>query len=120
MKATRRQVLVGAGLGAATIATRVGAEASAKTLIFDSRFPESVAFARRNVGVSSIDVAVADDELWASFRSIGKGRVSGLTGWSDWVIARGFLEERGLRLVAEEAVDAPVSGAAHLFRWTMA
>jgi hypothetical protein len=46
-------------------------------------------------------------------------RIVGLTGWGDWVVVRGFLEERGFRLRSEAQVAAPLSGKTHLFRWEM-
>lgn len=82
-------------------------------VVFDSRIAESRAFARA-FAAPAIDIAREDADLWRQLRAVApQGQVVGLTGWSDWVLARGFLEEKGKRLREEVATG-------QLFRWTMA
>jgi hypothetical protein len=121
MIVSRRSMLKAGAAASAAITLPAFAAKSVSTLIlFDSRIPESRAFARTASG-AMIDLADIDTTQWAEFRAnfAGTRRVVGLTGWTDWVTARGFLEERGLRLTSETSVPAPVSGKAHLFRWEM-
>ncbi len=42
-----------------------------------------------------------------------EGPVGGLTGWSDWVIVRGLLQEKGKRVKSQRQAGA-------LFHWSMA
>lgn len=122
MIVSRRSMLKAGAAASAAITVPAFAAARVSTLIlFDSRIPESRAFARTVSGVM-IDLADIETAQWAKLRAdfAGKHRALGLTGWTDWVTARGFLEERGLRLTSETSVPAPVSGKAHLFRWEMA
>jgi TAT (twin-arginine translocation) pathway signal sequence len=121
MIVSRRSMLkAGAAASAAVTLPAFAASPTPELIIFDSRIPESRAFARTATG-TMIDMADVEATQWAELRQdlAGKRRVIGLTGWTDWVIARGFLEERGLRLTSETSVPAPVSGKAHLFRWEM-
>jgi hypothetical protein len=125
MIVSRRSVLKAGAAATATISLPAFAASNTDTLIlFDSRVPESRAFAKQigNAMVAMIDIVEVEKTQWSALRMdfAGKHHVIGLTGWTDWVIARGFLEERGLRLTSETSVPAPVSGKAHLFRWTMA
>lgn len=122
MIVSRRSVLKTGVAASAAITLPTFAACNASTLIlFDSRIPESRAFARTTNGMM-IDLADIETTKWTALRAdfAGKHRVVGLTGWTDFVTARGFLEERGLRLTSETSVPAPVSGKAHLFRWEMA
>jgi hypothetical protein len=122
MIVSRRSMLKAGAAASAAITLPAFAASNVSTLIlFDSRIPESRDFARTASG-AMIDLADIETTQWTALRAnfSGKRRVVGLTGWTDWVIARGFLEERGLRLTSETSVPAPVSGKAHLFRWEMA
>jgi hypothetical protein len=119
---SRRSMLKAGAAASAAITLPAFAAKNVSTLIlFDSRIPESRAFARAASG-AMVDLADVETSQWTALRAdfAGKYRVVGLTGWTDWVTARGFLEERGLRLTSETSVPAPVSGKAHLFRWEMA
>ncbi len=100
-------------LGGATLATPC-------LVVFDSRVPESAAFAASLAG-TRIDLARAHETLWADLRGyVGDiGAVEGLTGWSDWIVVRGEFEARGFRLGSEDRVTALLSGKVHLFRWSM-
>ena len=115
MKADRRAVLKGGAVLSAAAGLPLAASAAAPALtVYDSRLPESAAFARTRNGGRQIDLASAN------LRALPAAtRIEGLTGWSDWIDLRGELELRGLRVVAEDRVAAPLSGRAHLFRWTM-
>ena len=119
---SRRSMLKAGAAASAAITLPAFAAKNVSTLIlFDSRIPEFRDFARAASG-AMIDLADIETSQWTALRAdfAGKHRVVGLTGWTDWVTARGFLEERGLRLTSETSVPAPVSGKAHLFRWEMA
>jgi TAT (twin-arginine translocation) pathway signal sequence len=124
MIVSRRSLLkTGAAASAAIALPAMTASRPRRLTLFDRRIPESNAFARtiwENGGVV-IDLADSDATLWAQLREDfpGMQRIVGLTGWSDWVIARGFVEERGFRLISQTSVPAPVSGKAHLFRFEM-
>ena len=123
MRIDRRKLLKGgalAGVASALPAASAAAAAAAAgpaLVVFDSRLAESVQFARALPGER---VDVASDDGWARVRAAGSSRVEGLTRWSDWVAARGSLEEQGLRLASEMPAKAPLSGRTHLFRWSMA
>lgn len=120
MRISRRAVLKsGALAGSALAMPAVAAQAARLPLVvFDRRIPESAAFAGMQPGTRHLDLA---DGAHAAWRALGAPeRVSGLTRWSDWTALRGALEEKGLRLIEERRVAAPLSGRDHLFRWTMA
>jgi hypothetical protein len=121
MKVSRRAIMKSTVLaGAATALPAMSAERAPMITVFDSRIPESVAFAK--AAQIKIDVADLETTRWARLRAAlpNATRVRGLTGWSDWTVARGLLEEQGLRLRQETAVAAPLSGKVHLFKWDMA
>lgn len=132
MRLNRRAMLKGgAAAGAALAGPVLGAPARAVTaggrppvvLVFDSRIPESAAFARGWDGPQgkAIDVAQAHADRWALLRGLeGPARIEGITRWSDWVSVRAILLANGLRPTAEMRAPAPLSGHTHLFRWSMA
>jgi hypothetical protein len=112
MTVSRRRVLQGSGaavavLGAApTLAFETGGLA-----LFDSRHRASRAFAATHAEV--VDLAHEDACFWQTLRHASlPNRVEGLTAWSDWVVVRGLLEERGKRVRTEVRQGA-------LFHWTM-
>lgn len=116
MRVDRRAVLKTgalAGAAGAVPATVSAAAMSALALVVhDSRIAESRLFAAGQ----GLDLA----QGWAALRAHpGAARIEGLTGWSDYVALRGLFAPRGLRVVREERVAAPLSGKAHLFRWSM-
>jgi hypothetical protein len=116
MTLSRRSLIKsGAAAAAATAASGPIAAASAMPalVVFDGRSPLSRAFANTHFA-PVIDVAIEDDNLWRTLRSAAPtGSITGMTGWSDWVVVRGLLEEKGKRLKSEKQ-----SGT--LFLWTMA
>jgi hypothetical protein len=114
MRIDRRSLLKSGAVAGGIVAAPVAARAfkPQALTIFDSRALPSRAFAHGQRG-AKIDVAQEDAQLWRSLRTASKGRIEGLTSWSDWVLVRGLLEERGLRVKAEAKTGA-------LFRWTMA
>lgn len=123
MSLSRREILGGAALlgAAGTLGLHrmagQGAGAPApRVVIYDSRKPASLAFMRTQPGAAGIDLAREQAENWRSVRALGRdGPVAGVTGWTDYVAARGWLEQRGLRIAAE-AHDRRTD----LIRWTMA
>ncbi|WP_157083135.1 hypothetical protein [Novosphingobium lentum] len=118
-------MLKGSAIAGAVVTAPVAARAMQQQLVqrlvvYDSRIAESRAFASAQTGFPAIDIGDAHETLWRSIRDVAHhGRVDGLTGWSDWVAVRGALQGKGLRLVAEQRAAAPLSGHAHLFRWSM-
>ncbi len=119
MQVSRRAMLKGGALATSAIALpALAMEMQAVPLvIFDSRIPESLAFASTQVGLRSIDLAQGTEAAW---RALGNpSHVTGLTRWSDWTVLRGALEEQGLRADKESRTSAPLSGREHLFRWSM-
>ncbi len=117
MKIDRRSLLKnGAVAGGIVVApAAVHAYEAPALTIFDSRALASRAFAHGQRG-AKIDVAQEDAQLWRSLRNANKGRVEGLTSWSDWVLVRGLLEERGLRVKTENAKRAHCSAGPWLER----
>lgn len=120
MNLSRRTMLKGAAtIGAFGAAPAALAGNGRSLTIYDSRIAESRAFAKGRH--PRLDVAALHETRWAELRGkLGTPqRIAGLTGWSDWIVARGLLEERGFRLRSENPVAARLSGRAHLFRWEM-
>ncbi|WP_062346617.1 twin-arginine translocation signal domain-containing protein [Novosphingobium sp. CCH12-A3] len=119
MRVSRRSMLKGSALAGAVAATpAVAAMASPVPLVvFDSRIPESAAFAAAKDTQRAIDLALgaADVARAIKFPQV----VTGLTRWSDWTALRGVMEAQGLRLSEEIRAAAPLSGRTHLFLWTM-
>ena len=118
MSVSRRQLLGGAALlgaaGAIGVHRTAGRGKAAQLIVYDSRKPASLAFARTRSGKRQLDLASA--ESWSALRTTErKGAVAGLTGWNDYVSARQWLEERGLRLTAERH-----DRTHDLIEWTMA
>ncbi len=125
MTASRRTILKGAaGLGVAAAMVNPAAGAVDPGIaIADSRLAEGRAFAitARAQGMVIHDVATFDGELWPMVQVLPATRrkVTGLTGWSDFVVLRGFLEERGLRLVEERKLKHSGARPATPFAWEM-
>ena len=81
-------------------------------VVYDSRIPRSVAFARLHGG-AKLDVATQDARRWRRLREpLPAGRIVGLTRWSDLVLVRGFGEDQRKRLRSEMRDGA-------LFRWEL-
>jgi hypothetical protein len=117
MSITRRTLLKSAMFAAA--ASKVGRSTAEDSpgprislRIFDSRSPESRAW----LGVHTagvIDVAQEHAKRWSTLRSMtSRGGVEGFTLWSDFVQARGVLEQKGIRLRAE-------ARSGRWFQWEM-
>ncbi|HLZ98588.1 MAG TPA: hypothetical protein VKP66_11685 [Steroidobacteraceae bacterium] len=89
------------------------------TIVYDSRQAQSsewrLRYQRRPRYLQShIDIAGEHANYWSTLRGTAlRGRVVGLTAWSDLVLVRGFLEEKGLRLRTERRCE-------RLFYWEMA
>lgn len=103
---SRRSILVGT---AAFVLARNGVagmiDSHARDLVFDSRLP---AMGQR-VG---IDVANGEFELWKALRSTSAQSIVGDTQWSDFLVVRGVLEERGMRVRRQSVTGSRV-------RWEM-
>ncbi|AMO71235.1 hypothetical protein [Sphingorhabdus sp. M41] len=114
MSISRRNVLK-SGIAVAAVSagsTTALASRSADLIIFDSRHPVSAGFANARFA-HKIDIAHEDANFWRNLRSGTESRkIAGMTGWSDFVLARGFLEEHGKRLTVETLQDG-------LFFWEM-
>ena len=110
MTVSRRTVLKG-GIAAAALSagsTTALASRRADLIVFDSRHPASTRLARARYA-RKIDIAHEDANFWRNLRSdIASRRIAGMTRWSDFVVARGFLEEQGKRLTAETLRDGLV------------
>lgn len=124
---TRRNLLKGAGVGAAAIATPAAALAADQAatpvlVLYDSRLPESADFAARHGSAQRLDVAQGHATGWADLRTgIPQGtRLEGLTRWSDYAALRLALRGSGLRAGAETPARAPLSGHDGLTRWSLA
>lgn len=125
IRLARRGVLQGAVLGSAAVLApgmACALDHGRALVVFDSRLPESARFAADHLGALTFDLAEAGASRWSALRGeLPQVRViEGLSGWSDWVSARGLLEGKGLRLLREDRIAAPLSGKAGLFRWSMA
>ena len=115
MNVTRRLVLKGALLTAAAASTLMGraiAMPSTAMVVYDSRLAQSRGFLGQTSS-HAVDVAHEHANFWRTLRGTApRGRVIGLTNWSDLVQVRGLLEEKGLRLRAE-------ARCGKLFYWEM-
>lgn len=112
---TRRGLLKAGAVAGAAVAVPAGAMAlnGAATVVHDSRVPESRAFARM-AGGAMLDLADQHGQRFAAIRAgLPKGRIEGLTRWSDFVALRRELYRQGFRVTAERR-----SGV--LIRWSMA
>ena len=121
MSGLSRRALLGGAVAMAGAAGMVGvrrwraAGRAPRIIVFDSRKPASLAFAQARPVARRIDLAKADAS-WRAIRGLkDRGAVAGLTGWNDYVFARQWLEERGLRVV-EQSHDR----WRELIAWTMA
>lgn len=117
MKVDRRTLMKAGAVTAvaATAAVRSTAAETPALVVYDSRLPESVAFAK-SMGGPKLDVAHEDRNFWVTLRAgVPDGRVVGLTRWSDLVVVRGELEAQGKRLKTEHQRDSYAP-----FHWEMA
>lgn len=118
MSVSRRHVLGGAAVlgaaGAIGIHRMAGKGKAPVLVLYDSRRPASLAFARTRSGVRQLDLA--HSASWSAIRTAERrGSVAGLTSWNDYVSARQWLEDKGLRVTAEDR-----DRAHDLIAWTMA
>lgn len=116
---TRRDALKAGAIASAALAAPASVAALRRQTIvlFDSRLPESLAFARSSSGVQ-IDLAEERTSRFATLRAgspLG-ARIEGLTRWSDFAPLRRELERQGWRITAESRTGK----AGALFRWSMA
>jgi hypothetical protein len=125
MSVSRRTLLKGAGaLGAASAIPFAGSSKIPLLALYDGRLPEARAFAAtaRRRGLRAIDVAAPGASVWHIARQEldRPGAIIGLTGWSDWVILRGLMEEQGKRLRHETRIAHAAPRIATPFAWEMA
>ena len=115
MSITRRSVLQGALVVAATLSARTsGALAPPPALlVYDSRLAQSRTFAESPRRARGRPGRRACQPVAESAQRATDGTVVGLTRWSDYVQARALLEEQRLRLRAEARWGS-------LFFWEMA
>lgn len=119
-----RRGLLRAGTLAASVGAMPGAARAAATalpalVVFDSRVPESRAFASGYPLATRHDLALGPLALRARLAALEGGSVAGLTGWADWCALRGAALGAGLRRAEDQRVTAPLSGRRNLFRWTL-
>ena len=116
MSITRRALVQGALVAAATLATgtsNVIAVPPQALLVYDSRLPQSRVLRSAHAG-RVLDLAYEQVNLWRNLRNLSPGgRVVGLTSWTDYVQVRSLLEERRSRLRTE-------ARCGRLFYWEMA
>jgi len=117
MSVSRRTLLKAGTVAIAAAAPSVRSVAANRPslVVYDSRIPQSLAFAQAHGG-RAIDVAHEDTHFWRNLRTAApQGRVVGMTRWSDLVVVRGELEARGKRLKRESQ-----SSPHQPFVWEMA
>jgi hypothetical protein len=124
MRVSRRTLLKSVGVaGVASTLPACAFAANPALVIYDSRLPEGAAFGAtaKAQGLHTVDVAGGDRAILqiARHRLSASDIVIGLTGWSEWVIVRGLLEERGKRLSQEKRVTHSGKRNATPFEWTM-
>jgi hypothetical protein len=128
---SKRQFIAGAGVSAAAAAIAAGqpwATVAARKdsvrpalAIYDSRLPESVHFSAQAKadGLRLFDIAQEDETLWVRGRAgfgLAKGEAAaGMTRWSDWLVIRDLLSERGRRVRQEMRMDCCATGEAASF-----
>jgi hypothetical protein len=104
MTVSRRTLIKGGALSVAATVTapHLFNDPDPAVIVYDSRSPASFAFAGLHHG-QRIDIAQEDPRFWLTLRTLAKqGAVKGMTGWSDFVIVRGLLQERGMRILQEK------------------
>jgi hypothetical protein len=113
----RAATAVGPATAAASVAAAAPAAAAPTSQpielrVFDARLPASRAWVG-SYADGAIDVAREGMTRWTRLRGAEpRGRVAGLTTWSDFVQVRGVLQDKGKRLRGQSR-----SGA--LFYWEM-
>jgi hypothetical protein len=108
MKLSRRNFVKSAGATALAAGTAAPALAGPAPglIIYDSRVPESVVFASRRAG-ARLDLAGQHGTRWRDLRAaLPAGPIVGLTGWSDFVLVRGFAGEQRRRVRSLRKVGA--------------
>lgn len=111
---SRRRLLQGAG-AAGLVAARPALAASAPALlVYDSRIPESAAFAAASSHPARHDLAQGRID---PRRIAAMGRIEGLTRHSDYVALSLALRLHGMR--GQDVRRLPSSARDHLFRWSL-
>lgn len=116
LRLSRRRLLQGAG-AAGLIAARPALAASAPALlIYDSRIPESAAFAAASPNPSRHDLAQGRID---PRRIAAVSRMEGLTRHSDYVALSLALRLQGMRRQDDRRLPPSISTRDHLFRWSL-
>lgn len=123
---TRRDFAVGAALGAAAAGVAFRMEAGAsdwRVAVVDRRLAASgdIIHAAAARGARLINIETEDAVLWRNVRALtaADGGVAGCTRWSDLVMVRGLLEEKGMRLRGQRLFAAQAGDRATPFLWVM-
>ena len=101
MRLDRRSFVKASAAASAVAGAGTAARAAAQApvlVVYDSRHPESRAFAEGEPA-PRLDIAAEHGRMWRGLRTqLPAGKVVGLTRWSDLVIVRGYAGEQGKRL----------------------
>ncbi|NOW47195.1 hypothetical protein FHW96_003373 [Novosphingobium sp. SG751A] len=112
LRISRRRMMQGAGAAGLIAARPALAVAAPALLIYDSRIPESAAFAAASATPLRHDLAQARLD---PRRVAAVGRIEGLTRRSDYVALSLALRLHGMRSQDERRL----STRDHLFRWSL-
>ena len=106
MNITKRSALIGTGALLLASPALIIAH-NAEHAIYDSRVPESAAFASEAgaAGARLIDIADEERRLWRTVRNGLRPPLIGLTTWPDWINLRSALEDQRLRVRCEMRLD---------------
>ena len=107
LQANRRDVVKGGGVALALVGLGVPVASRAATAlaVYDPALPASRALA--HAGGAARLVALSGDRVhfWRAALAGRPGAITGVTSWSDLVLARGIAAEHGLRLRATTRHD---------------
>ncbi|WDF72122.1 hypothetical protein [Novosphingobium sp. KACC 22771] len=116
LRLSRRRLLQGAG-AAGLVAARPALAASAPALlVYDSRIPESAAFAAASTNPARHDLAQGRID---PRRIAAIDRIEGLTRHSDYVALSLALRLNGMRGRDARRLSSAISTRDHLFRWSL-
>lgn len=118
LRLSRRRLLQGAG-AAGLVAARPALAASAPApalLVYDSRIPESAAFAAASTNPARHDLAQGRID---PRRIAAIDRIEGLTRHSDYVALSLALRLNGMRAGDARRLSSAISARDHLFRWSL-
>lgn len=116
LRLSRRRLLQGAGAAGLVAARPALAASSPALLVYDSRIPESAAFAAASSNPARHDLAQGrlDPRRIAAI-----GRIEGMTRHSDYVALSLALRLQGMRRQDDRRLPPSISTRDHLFRWSL-